>query len=290
VTPRQFGVLLLLAAVWGGSFLFMRIAAPVLGPVWLIELRSLLAGLALLPVVLLRSQLSQLWLFRRELAVVGLLNAALPFVLFAYAASQLTAGATSILNATVPLFSALFAFAVLHERLGGVQIAGIALGFVGVVLLVVAPQQEASVLPPGAVAAGLGAAVCYVLAAHYTKHHLAGVGSMAYVTGSQLSAAALLLPFLPFFLPTLRPGAEAVWSVIGLALLSTSLAFWLYFRLLHQVGATRTLTVTYLIPVFAIFWGWLWLHERVDWPIVASCALIMVGIALATRRPRKTAR
>lgn len=284
MNPRQFAVLLTLAALWGGSFLFMRVAAPVLGAVWLIELRVLLAGLALLPLVMVRGQLAQMWRYRRELAVVGLLNAALPFVLIAYAATELSAGMTSILNATVPIFSALFAFAVLGERLNLPQSAGIALGFIGVVLLMSMPQQGLAVPPLRAVLAGLAGAASYVLAAHYTRRHLREVGSMAFVTGSQLSAALLLLPLLPFFLPTGQVDATIVWSVIGLALLSTSLAFWLYFGLLHAVGPTRTLTVTYLIPVFAIVWGWWLLDERLSLGMLAAGILIVSGTALANRR------
>jgi drug/metabolite transporter (DMT)-like permease len=289
MTTRQFATLVALAALWGASFLFMRVAAPQFGAVWLIEGRVGLAGLALLPWVLPGGGLARLRPRWRPLLVAGLLNAALPFVLIAWATTQIGAGVASILNATVPIFSAIFGFVVLRERLRPIQVLGIGLGFAGVVVLISWREKGMQLPPPGAVAAGLGACLSYVLAAHYTRHHLQGVRPLDYVVGSQLSAAALLLPLMPLFVPQAIPGPLAWMSMLGLALLSTALAFSLYFSLLHQVGATRTLTVTYLIPVFAIVWGYLLLDEQVGLGIAISCTLIVLGTALANRRPTAAA-
>lgn len=288
MNTRQFGVLVLLAALWGASFLFMRVAAPELGAVWLIEGRVGLAGLVLLPWIIPDRGLSRLRARWFSLMVVGLFNAALPFVLIAWAITQITAGVASVLNATVPIFSALFGFVVLRERLGPLQSLGIALGFVGVVILVGWRDEGMQLPPAGAVVAALAGCLSYVVAAHYTRHHLRDMRPLDYVAGSQLAAALLLLPLLPFFMPREWPGTAALSSMLGLAVLSTALAFWLYFRLIHQVGATLTLTVTYLIPVFAIFWGHLLLDEPVGWGIVSSCLLIVSGTALASRRRTTT--
>lgn len=284
MNTRQFGVLVLLAALWGASFLFMRVAAPEIGAVWLIEGRVGLAGLVLLPWVIPNGGLNRMWDQWRPLAVVGLFNAALPFVLIAWAITQITAGVASVLNATVPIFSALFGFVVLRERLSSLQSLGIALGFVGVVILVGWRDEGMQIPPVGAVVAALAGCLSYVVAAHYTRHHLRGMRPLEYVAGSQLAAALLLLPLLPFFIPHTWPGVAALSSMLGLAVLSTALAFWLYFQLIHQIGATLTLTVTYLIPVFAIFWGHLLLDEPIGWGIVVSCLLIVSGTALANRR------
>lgn len=275
--------LILLAALWGGSFLFMRIAAPVLGPVWLIALRVLIAGLVMLPLVIQRRQLGSLRENWRLLLWVGAMSAALPFTLLAYASLDLTAGMTSILNATVPIFAALIGYTVYGEALDARRVAGVLLGFVGVVALVGLPQGAgASPLLP--VVAGLTAAVFYVFAANFAKRRLSHIPAVVFVTGSQLGAAVVLLPLLPLFPPTQAPGAMVVAAVLALAVLSTSLAFLIYFQLIREVGPTRTLTVTYLIPVFAIAWGALLLDEVLTLGMLLGGASILAGVALANRR------
>ena len=289
MNPRQFGILVLMAALWGGSFLFMRVAAPEIGAVWLIEARVGLAGLVLLPWVVPGGGVARMRSCWRSLLVVGLFNAALPFVLIAWATTQVTVGVASILNATVPIFSAMFGFLVLRERLNAVQSLGIVLGFVGVVVLVNWHQGDMQRPPLAAVMAAFAGCLSYVIAAHYTRHRLEDMRPLDYVAGSQLMAALLLLPLLPFFVPSRWPGYEVWGAVLGLAVLSTSLAFSLYFRLIHQVGATRTLTVTYLVPLFAILWGHVILDESIGWGIAISCMLILSGTALAGRRSAKQA-
>ena len=275
--------LFLLAALWGGSFLFMRVAAPVLGPVWLIGLRVLIAGLVLLPLVAQRGQLGLLRRHWRLLLWVGCMNAALPFTLLAYASLELTAGMTSILNATVPIFAALIGYVVYNDPLGVRQAGGVMLGFVGVVVLVGLPHGTAST-PPLSVAAGLTAAISYVFAAHFAKRRLSQVPALVFVTGSQLGAATALLPLLPLFPAAGVPGATVIAAVLALAVLSTSLAFLIYFVLIREVGPARTLTVTYLIPGFAIAWGALLLGEPLTLGMALGGALILLGVALANHR------
>ena len=276
--------LFLLAALWGGSFLFMRIAAPVLGPVWLIALRVLIAGLVLLPLLFQRRQLALLRQHARKLLWVGFVSAALPFTLLAYSSLELTAGLTSILNATVPIFAAVLGFSVYAEKLDGRRIAGVALGFVGVVVLVGLPQggAPAHLL---SVLAGLAAAVSYVFAANFAKRRLIQIPALVFVGGSQLGAAVFLLPLMPVFPPPQMPGGVVIAAVLALAVLSTSLAFIIYFQLIREVGPTRTLTVTYLIPVFAIGWGVLLLDEELTLGMLLGGGLVLLGVALANRTP-----
>ena len=281
-----FPALILLAALWGASFLFMRVAAPVIGPVWLIEMRVLIAGLALLPLVVSRRHLHLLRQEWRGLLLVGILNAALPFTLLAYATLQLSAGMTSILNATVPIFAVVVGTMIYAEPLGLRRLFGVLLGFVGVVVLVGLPQ-DGYTPPLWSVLAGLAAACSYVFAANLAGRRLRHLPGVVFVTGSQLGAALALLPLLPFWLPAVSPGWPVVSAVVALALLSTSLAFLIYFQLLREVGATRTLTVTYLIPVFAIVWGMLFLDESITLSMLMGCALVLAGVGLAnTRLPR----
>ncbi|MCD8490273.1 MAG: DMT family transporter [Desertifilum sp.] len=273
--------LLLLAALWGGSFLFMRIAAPVLGPVWLIEFRVLLAGLVLLPLL---ARLALLGEMRRNfipLLVVGCLNSAVPFVLFAFASISLPAGFTSILNATAPLFGTVVAAVWLKEKLTLTQAMGFGLGFIGVVILVGWRSFATTPTFFMAVAAGLLAALLYAIAAPYVKQNLAEVPSLVVTTGSQLSAALLLLPALPFTIPQQSPSLTVVVAVVALALLSTAFAYVLYFKLIQEIGSTKALTVTYLIPAFAMLWGGLFLQESITLSTVLGCALVLLGTAIA---------
>jgi drug/metabolite transporter (DMT)-like permease len=277
----QIAELLLLAALWGGSFLFMRIAAPQLGPIWLIECRVLLAGGILLPLLVrldLARELRPRW---RSLLVVGCLNSALPFSLLAFASVSLPAGMTSILNGTVPIFGIAVAAIWLRERLTITRLLGSLLGFVGVVVLIGWQPIAANTSFFIAVAAGLWAALMYAIAAPYIKQTLVGTPPLVVATGSQLGAALVLLPALPFTVPASLPSPQVALSVVALAGLSTSLAYMLYFRLINNVGPTRALTVTYLIPVFATIWGALFLQEAITLSTVLGGGLVLVGTAIA---------
>ncbi|HEY9738217.1 MAG TPA: DMT family transporter [Trichocoleus sp.] len=273
--------LLLLSSLWGGSFLFMRIAAPVLGPIWLIEVRVLLAGLVLLPLLLrlkLWQEVRRNWL---PLAVVGALNSAIPFSLLAFASISLPAGFTSILNASAPLFGTVVAALWLKEQLTFARGMGFALGFAGVVVLIgwkALPTTPAFFM---AVGAGLLAALMYAIAAPYIRQNLVGVPSLVVTVGSQLSAALVLLPLLPFTLPQSVPTAPIILAVVALALLSTAFAYILYFRLIRNIGSTRALTVTYLVPLFAMLWGAIVLQEAITLSMVLGCGLILLGTAIA---------
>jgi drug/metabolite transporter (DMT)-like permease len=280
--------LLLLAALWGGSFLFMRIAAPVLGPVWLIEFRVLLAGLALLPVLVrfnLWHEVRRNWV---SLFVVGCINSAIPFSLLAFASVSLPAGFTSILNATAPLFGTVVAFVWLRERLSVTRMIGFILGFVGVLILIGWKAVSATPTFVMAASAGLLAALTYAIAAPYIKQKLTGVSSLAVTVGSQMGAAVLLLPALPFTIPQQPITTGIVIAVMGLALLSTAFAYILYFRLIQNVGATKALTVTYLIPLFAMLWGALFLNEAITVSMFLGCGLILMGTAIANGLLTKT--
>lgn len=273
--------LLLLAALWGGSFLFMRIAAPALGPVWLIECRVMLAGLALLPLLLRAKAWSVARTNLKQLFIVGSINSALPFLLLAFASLSLPAGYTSIVNATAPLFGTLIAAIWLHEKLTAARVIGLLAGFAGVTLLIGLQPIEMSPRVIGSIVAGLLAAMMYAIAAPYAKHHLSGIPPLAIATTTQLGAAVALLPLLPFSVPSTTPSVTVALSVLALALFSTSLAYLLYFRLLQNIGASKALTVTYLVPVFAMLWGALFLGETITVAMILGCCLILLGTAIA---------
>lgn len=273
--------LLLLGALWGGSFLFMRIAAPVLGPVWLIEMRLLLAGLFLLPIFLRLGLKRYLKNNLILLTIIGCFNFALPFLLFAFASLFLPAGFTSILNSTTPLFALLITSIWFQEKLSPEKITGFLLGFIGVIVLVSGRIIGSTDVFMPAILAGLSAALMYAIVAPYIKKYLSDVPPLAVSTISQLSGAILLLPLMPFTIPEANPTVVVILSVIGLALFSTTLAYLIYFRLLNNIGVTKTLTVTYLIPLFSMLWGAMILGESITISMLLGCGLILLGIAIA---------
>lgn len=290
---RYFFELIGLAALWGASFLFLRIAVPELGPIWLIEWRVLIAGLFLLPLILKPEYIQQLKKYAWPLFITGGINSALPFVGYAYATTALTGGVTSILNATVPLFGVLLIMLGINkETLTRAQLGGFVLGFAGVGILLgwhdmgVAPHFWLAVL------AGLGGSLLYAFSANYIKNNLQGVAAPVIATGTLLAAAIWLLPLLPFSAPTQWPSLKAIGATIGLAVFSTAAAYLLYFRLIRLLGAAKAVTVTYMIPLFAMLWGSIWLAEPITLDMIIGCIVILTGTAMANGvlqrlRPKK---
>jgi drug/metabolite transporter (DMT)-like permease len=274
--------LLILAAIWGGSFLFMRVAAPELGPLALVGLRLGLAALVVVPLLAATSGFGDLRGRAWPVLVVGALNSALPFCLLTYATLSVTAGFASILNATTPLWGGLVAHFWLRERLDRSRAVGLATGFAGVAFLVwgrVSFKAGGSGL---AVIAALLATLSYGVAASYTKRRLTGVNPLAVSAGSQLAAALLVLPAAAASWPA-HPVSTRAWvSAALLAVVCTAFAYGLFFRLIARVGPARTIAVTFLIPPFAVLWGALFLGEAITGRMVLGSAVIFAGTALAT--------
>lgn len=290
--------LLMLAALWGASFLCMRLGAGEFGPVALAGLRVLGAALFLLPWLLLRGQLAALRARWRPIAVVGLTNSALPFLAYSYAALSLSAGLASIFNATAPLWAALIAWLWLKDRLTAARTLGLAIGFGGVLWLVwrnvavsIGPQAAADAWAMrAAIAACVGATLCYGWSACFTKKHLAGVAPLAVATGSQLAAALLLAPAMLWWWPAQSPSPRAWLAAALLAFACTGVAYVMYFRLIARIGPANAIAVTFLIPLFAVGWGWLVLGEALTATMAIGGAIIVLGTALATGvlKPRGT--
>ena len=273
----------LLAALWGASFLFTRMAAPAFGPLAIADLRTAIAALVLLSLLARRGGVADLAPNALRLLVLGAFNSAIPFTLFAYAALSITAGLASILNATVPLFAALVAWLWLRDKLTVVQWLGLAIGFAGVLWL---SADSASFKPGGsgwAIAAGLLASVSYGFSGNLAKRYFAHVRPLAVATGSQIAAAALLLPLTLLYWPPVMPSTPDWLALIALGVFCTGIAYALYFRLIARIGPTKTMAVTFLIPAFAILWGVLFLSESVTLVMLGGCAVILIGTALATQ-------
>jgi len=271
-----------LAALWGASFLFMRMGAAEFGPVALAAVRVVGAIAFLLPLLALRGQLRVLKDHAVPIFIVGITNSALPFLCFSYAALSITAGLSSIFNAATPLMGALIAWLWLKDKLNASRIVGLGIGFAGVLWLA---WDKASFKPGGsgwAVVACLAATLCYGVSASFTKKKLTGVPPLAVAAGSQLSASIVLAPLALLFLPPAMPSAHAWMAAAMLALACTGVAYVIFFRLIAHVGPANAISVTFLIPVFAVLWGWLFLGEGVTLAMVGGCAVILVGTGLTT--------
>jgi drug/metabolite transporter (DMT)-like permease len=279
---KDVAALLFLSALWGGSFLCMRIAAPVLGPVVLIELRVLIAGVALLLYATMTKSKLDLRARWRHYLVIGILNSAIPFTLIATAELHLTAGFAAVLNATSPLFGAVVAAAWIKEALTAKKVVGLVLGLLGVAVLVGWSPLPLSATLAFSIAASLAAAACYGFAGVYTKVNVQGVSPLALATCSQLGASLFLLPLTPVVPTKHLPTLSATLAVATLALLCTAVAYLLYFWLIENVGPTKALTVTFLVPVFGVLWGVILLGESLTLSSIIGFGIILTGAGFVT--------
>ncbi|MEO8345723.1 MAG: DMT family transporter [Betaproteobacteria bacterium] len=283
MTPRSVALLVILAALWGGSFVFMRVAVPALGPIPLAFARVTLAATVLLALAVAQRRMPNLRSRWREFAVVGIVNSALPFVLFCYAEQYITASAAAILNATSPFFGAIAAAIWLREALTWRKLAGMTLGFAGVAVLVGWQPEDMTREIALAFGACLAASLCYGLGGTFTKRHLSGVPVFSIACGSQLAAAITLAPAVPFASIPGPVTALVAANVLALAIASTAVAYLIYFKLIADAGPARALTVTFLIPLFGVLWGFLFLGEALTPNMLAGGALIVAGTALAIK-------
>lgn len=287
--------LICLAALWGGSFLFMRVAAPVLGAVPTAFGRVTLAALGLMALVaVLRLRLVFDGKLGRTLAL-GVLNSGIPFLMYALAARVLPSGYSAIINATTPLMGVLVGALAFGERITPARLAGVVLGLTGVAVLAQAGPLAWNAEVAGGIAACLVATLCYAVAGFLTRRWISeqgGLDARLVALGSQWGAVLVLLPVVAWSLwqpqaMTTVPVTEVpatVWlSVLGLGLLCTSLAYVLYFRLIADVGPMKALTVTFLVPVFGVAWGWLLLGEPLGLAHAVGGGLIALALILVLR-------
>ena len=266
--------------------MFMRMGTRELGPLPTAGLRVSIASLFLLPLLLVKGQGKNLRIHWKPTFVVGVLNSALPFICFSYALLHISTGLTSIMNATVPLFGAAIAWIWLHEKLSFSRTLGLLIGFLGVALLA---WNKSSVSADGsqmatlwALLASLGACLCYGIAASFTRKYMAGISSLVSATGSQTGAALAMLPFVIVFWPDHPVSYQAWMALIALGVFCSGVAYILFFRLIERAGPTKTLSVTFAIPVFAVFYGVLFLDEEVTSWMLGCGLIIAAGTSLST--------
>lgn len=276
--------LLLLAAIWGGSFVFLRVLAPMFGPIVTATLRVSIAWVAL-ALYLRCCGIDMHWRrFWPQYLVIGISNGALPFSLYAFAALHVPASYSAIINATSPIFGALFGWLLLSEAITARKALGIALGIAGVALVTQVRLGAGGVEILWAMLACALAAVCYGFGVVYTKKFAAGADPRAVAGGTQLCAGLLLLPLIPFTPPLGAITLNLILLMIAFAVLSSGVAFLLYFRLIADIGPVGALTVTFLMPAFTMLWAALFLGEAVTLDMVLGCALILAGTGLVVQR------
>jgi drug/metabolite transporter (DMT)-like permease len=277
---------LILAAIWGSSFLFMHVAAVELGAWTTAAIRVAIASAFLLPLMLAKGHWKTLRQHWKPVLFVGVLNSGIPFALYAFAVIHISTGFSSILNATVPLFGAVVAWLWLGDKPSLSRTVGLAIGFGGVVLLTGGQASfqpnDSGIAPAWAVLACLLATSCYAVAASFTRKHIPSLPPLVTATGSQLGATVVLaLPAL-WLRPDHWPSASAWGALLVVGVLCTGVAYILYFKLIDQAGPARALTVTFLVPVFAIAYGVMFLDESVSAWMLLCGAVILLGTALSS--------
>lgn len=278
ITPLE---ICLLGAIWGASFLFMRVAAPQFGAVALVELRLGLGAAVLLP-FLWRSRAAFPLALWPKLALIGAINSAIPFILFAWAAERAPAGIGAIANAMTVLFTALVAVLFFGERIGRRRAFALLAGFAGVVVL--ASGTAAGVSVGWAVVAGGTASLFYGIGLNLVRRHLSGLPPAAVAAATLGCAALLVFPFAVAAWPA-QPVTLPAWlSAVALGVLCTGAAFVMYYRLVTRIGPTRASTVTYLVPVFGVTWAWMLLGEALTPTMGISGAMILCSVAMSQKR------
>jgi drug/metabolite transporter (DMT)-like permease len=280
LTPIE---LTLLGAIWGGSFLFMRVSASDFGPVALVEMRLSLGAIILLPFLWsARAQFTspRMWL---HLAWIGAVNSAIPFILFAWGAERAPAGIGAITNAMAVMFVTLVAFIFYGEKIAQRRALGLLLGFIGVAVLASGRTAGGTSVGP-AVLAGTTAAFMYGIGMNAIRTHLKGVPAAAVAAATLGIASLLLAPIAIYTWPTHAIPVMSWVSAILLGVLCTGTAYAVFYRLIHRIGAPRASTVTYLVPLFGVVWAWLFLGEPLTAKMATAGVLILGGVALSQQR------
>src|SRR5450830_546974 len=285
--PADLLRLLVLSAIWGSSFLFMRIVVPELGALNTAFFRVLFAAAGL---ILILAALRVKWRFAGKLRVamlLGVINSGIPFALFSFAATVLPAGYSAVFNATTPLMALVIGALFFGDKLTTRKVAGVIFGLAGVAELTRAGPIAFNASTVFGALACLLATSCYGLSSFLTKRWISargGLDSKLLAFGSQLGAVAVLLPFFAVTAGiTGAPphGNVGTWlALLALGFVCSAVAYILFFRLIADIGPTRSLSVTFLIPVFGVFWGWLFLHEQLSWAYAAGALLIGVALLL----------
>ena len=271
----------ILGAVWGSAFMFIKIATPELGPIALVNIRLAVAGLIFIPFLLQQKYLKHFRSNLKNILVLSVINTALPFSLFAYASLESSSNMLSILNGTTAIMAVVISTIWLKIRLNFFQIMGVFIGLFGIVVLA---NPDNVYISMKATIICLSAAFCYALSANYIQKFAYKTNTIVLIGWSLVIASVLLLPITFFNLPSQLPSNNVIFSILWLGVISTGVAFLGYVRLIEKVGAVKTATVAYFIPVFGVIWGYVFLGEPITLQILIGMILILIGIVFTNKR------
>ena len=271
----------ILGAVWGSAFMFIKIATPELGPIALVNIRLAVAGLIFIPFLLQQKYLKHFRNNLNNILVLSVINTALPFSLFAYASLESSSNMLSILNGTTAIMAVVISTIWLKIKLNFFQIMGVFIGLFGIVVLA---NPDNVYISMKATIFCLSAAFCYALSANYIQKFAYKTNTVVLIGWSLVIASVLLLPITFFNLPSQFPSNNVIFSILWLGVISTGVAFLGYVRLIEKVGAVKTATVAYFIPVFGVVWGYVFLGEPITLQILIGMILILIGIVFTNKR------
>ena len=277
---RYWILLIVLGAVWGSAFMFLKIATPEVGPIFLINARLLVASLIFLPFLLQKKYLLLLKGSVSKIIVLSLFNNSIPFVMFSFASLGSDSSMLAILNSSTALMTTIIAFIWLGERINFIQIFGLIFGFFGLIILINPSNVSISII--SSIACLVGAA-CYAFSNVFIQKYSAKLNKLVLIGWSLVFGTISLMPFTIFNMPEKIPSTEVIYSILWLGGICTGIAFIGYIRMIEKVGAVKTATVAYLLPVFGIIWGSIFLNEKITLVIIIGCTMVLAGIFLATR-------
>ena len=277
-------LLILLGAVWGSAFMFIKISADDFGPILLVNLRLLLAGALFLPFLLQKKYLAYFKSHFSGILILGIFSNAFPFTMFSYASLGATSNMLGILNGTTAFMTMVVAYFWLKESITPKQIFGIILGFLGILVLVNPANGSATL---GASGFALVVALSYSFSGVYIQKYQLNANKFVLIGWAMLFGGLFLIPLSFFNLPDQMPDNNAIAALMWLGIVSTGIAYLGYIRLIEQIGAVRTSTVTYLLPVFSIIWGSIFLQEKITWIIFGGFIFVMIGMYFANNKNTK---
>ena len=277
-------LLILLGAVWGSAFMFIKISADDFGPILLVNLRLLLAGALFLPFLLQKKYLAYFKSHFSGILILGIFSNAFPFTMFSYASLGATSNMLGILNGTTAFMTMVVAYFWLKESITPKQIFGIILGFLGILVLVNPANGSATL---GASGFALVGALSYSFSGVYIQKYQLNANKFVLIGWAMLFGGLFLIPLSFFNLPDQMPDNNAIAALLWLGIVSTGIAYLGYIRLIEQIGAVRTSTVTYLLPVFSIIWGSIFLQEKITWIIFGGFIFVMIGMYFANNKTIK---
>lgn len=280
---RYWILLTVLGALWGSAFMFIKVATPEFGPIALVNTRLIIASFIFLPILLQKKYIHLLKPIWKQVLVLAILNNAIPFTLFSYASFGADSNILAILNATTAFNTMIIAYIWIGENVSAKQLFGLLLGFIGIFILVNPQNSETTLISS---MSALLASFFYSYSTVYIQRQSVNANKMVLIGWSIIFSAVIMFPVTIFYLPNTIPSISAIGSAIWLGVISTGIGFLGYVRLIDKIGAVKTSTVAYFLPVFGIIWGAVFLDEIISSTIIIGCLIVLIGIYFANSNNR----